>query len=180
VPVDRFYVARFLERRRRDIRGRVLEIGGGGWARAAGRSATRVDVRDVSHIPVESYDCVICAQALGTVDDVRTTVAAFHRVLAPGGTLLIAAAGCNGTPPASDELWRLTRSSLRRLLEDTFPSAAVTVTSCGTRASALALLHGHAVDTLTDDELDAPGEPMEVVLLGRAVKRAPANGGHRG
>jgi glycosyltransferase involved in cell wall biosynthesis len=172
VPVDRFYVDRFLASRRRDIRGRVLEIGGHGHVRGTGRPVTELDVPGVSRSPAGVYDCVICVHALTAGDDLRAGLVDLHRVLAPGGTLLITLAGCNGTPPG-------TTSSLRRLLEEAFPPSAVTVKSCGTRASALALSQGRCAETLSDDELDSRDGHVQVVVLGRAVKRAPANGGRR-
>src|SRR5437773_2644889 len=45
-PIDRFYIERFLDEHRRDIRGRVLEIRDNAYTRCFGRDVVHSDVLD--------------------------------------------------------------------------------------------------------------------------------------
>src|SRR6185503_9917132 len=46
-PIDRYYIERFLDRRRGDVRGRVLEIKDDAYTRRYGSGVERADVLDV-------------------------------------------------------------------------------------------------------------------------------------
>ncbi len=104
-PIDRYYIDRFIEANRALIRGRVLEIKDLEYTSKFGKGVTQADVLDVnrentaatvlddirslSTIPDESYDCFIITQVLQYVDDLPAAARAIHRVLRPGGAALI-------------------------------------------------------------------------------------------
>src|SRR6266571_8058901 len=48
-PIDRYYIEKFLERHRADIRGRVLEVGDAAYTRRFG--GERVTRSDILHTP---------------------------------------------------------------------------------------------------------------------------------
>lgn len=122
LPVDRYYIARFLERFAAAdgytggvICGRILEIGGRTYADAyrptSGEPAarTRVDVlhendanpdativgdlADPRTLPADTFDCIICTQVLPVIWDVPAALRALHAALRPGGTLLATVPG---------------------------------------------------------------------------------------
>jgi SAM-dependent methyltransferase len=192
-PIDRHYIDSFLLDHSGDVRGRVLEIGDDDYTRRfGGEHVQRSDVldaaadnprativADLANAPeVESgaFDCVICTQTLLLVYDFRAAIATLERVLAPGGVLLVTVPGvsriCRPEADAWGDWWRFTSWSLRRLLEEAFPSGTVEVRSYGNVLTAAAMLYGIAAEELAEGELEAHDPDFEVTVAGRAVKRA--------
>ncbi len=97
----------------------------------------------VEQLPIEdaSFDVVLCAQVLEHVDDPSAAARELHRVLAPGGRLLLSTHGAMVFHPAPVDHWRWTHTGLARLLETEADWASVTVTpGCGTTASLTMLI----------------------------------------
>jgi SAM-dependent methyltransferase len=80
-----------------------------------------------------SFDVVLCTQVLEHDPEPQRTVAEAHRVLSPGGTLLLSTHGVWFKHGEAD-YWRWTDAGLRRLMRS-FP--AVEVYNCGGQYSAL-------------------------------------------
>lgn len=190
-PVDRHYIENFLARNAGDIRGRVLEIGDDTYTRRfGGARVERADILHVSegnpratfvgdlakgeHLPSAAFDCLVLTQTLQFVYDVPAALRTTHRVLKPGGTLLLTVPGISQT---SDEQWRdtwywsFTRASLRRLFEDAFPGGEVRIESHGNVLVASAFLYGLAATELRPEELEANDPDYPLLLAVRAVKR---------
>ncbi len=104
-PIDRYYIAAFLERHRLDLKGHVLEVKDAAYTRMFG--GQRIHASDVLDIdgnnPVATiiadlagpdgigrarYDCFILTQTLGLIYDVRAAIANAATALKPGGVLL--------------------------------------------------------------------------------------------
>jgi SAM-dependent methyltransferase len=190
--VDRYYVKQFLSAWSADVRGRVLEMMDDGYTREFG--AMRVTRSDVLHsvagnprativadlttensIPDEIFDCVICTQTLQFIYDFRAALRELHRILRPGGVLLLTAHGTSriGRRVGIDawgEYWRFTSQSMRRLLTETFPATDATIEVYGNVLTAVANLHCLAAQELTRAELDFRDPNYEVLLAVRAVK----------
>ena len=113
LPVDRYYIERFLARCASDIRGRVLEIEDDMYTRRFG--GERVTARDIlhvndenerativgdlagaDHIPSDRFDCVILTQTLHIIYDTRAVLQTLNRILRPGGVLLATFPGFRG------------------------------------------------------------------------------------
>ena len=196
--IDRHYIEEFLSRHGKwDIRGHVLEFGGGEYCRLFGRSAggrdgggvrdldvidleagkevTIVgDVTDPEVLPADTYDCVICTEVLMLVYDVRAALENIHRAMRSGGVLLITVGGiqqiCTPEIDRHGDYWRFTSLSMRRLLEEVFPSDQVTVEAYGNVLSASAFLYGLAAEELSRGDLDLRDSQYEVTIAARAVK----------
>ena len=189
-PIDRYYIERFLEQHRADIRGRVLEVREPlystrfGGAAVVGRDvvdrdsanplATIVaDLRGAHAIADATYDCIILTQTLQLVDDMPAVVAECARMLRPGGVLLATApsvirvddeAGVDG------DFWRLTEASGRKLLADIFRIDAFEVTAYGNVKACTAFLHGLSVEEMSVADLDHADSAFPLVVAMRAVK----------
>ena len=202
--IDRHYIEDFLGRYGRqgdldgDIRGKVLEIGGGEYCERFGRrsdagrpggvesldildiepsnpAATIVgDLTDGDTLRPDTYDCVICTEVLMLIYDVRTALANLHRAMRPGGVLLVTVGGvqqiCTPEIDRHGDYWRFTSLSMRRLLEEVFPSDQVTVEAFGNVLSASAYLYGLAAEELSRGDLDLRDSQYEVTIAARAVK----------
>jgi SAM-dependent methyltransferase len=184
-----------------DIRGSVLEVGDEKYTRRFGNfhegpgdappgCVTSLDVlhADDSNpvatvvgdlvsgdgIPSDAYDCVICTQTLLVIYDVHAAVRNLHRMLKPGGVLLLTVPGisqlCRPDMDLWGDYWRFTSLAVRRMLEEVFPAENVTVESHGNVRVATAYLYGLAVEDLRPQTLDLHDPDYEVVITGRAVK----------
>ena len=190
--IDRYYIERFLGDNADAIAGRAMELGdafyigkfGGGKVTkvevlhvvAGNPEATIVaDLTDAPQIPDNSMDCVIFTQSLQMIDDMKAALSTLHRILKPGGTLLLTTAGIAkvGRRLGRDdwgEYWRLTAQGAEALMVETFPGATTTVTAYGNVLAATAFLQGLAAEELTMAELDFLDPDFEVIVGIRATK----------
>lgn len=189
--IDRYYVEKFLDKNSECIKGRVLELSDNDYTlRYGGNKVTKSDILDVrpdhaaativadltspEGIPADSFDCVILTQVLNFIYDIHSAVETVHRILKPGGCVLVSVPGI--APLSPDEMeycgdyWRFTRLSLKRLFEDVFQGGTVTVESHGNVLAAVAFMHGLAVEELKPEELDFQDPFIEVSVLLKAVK----------
>jgi SAM-dependent methyltransferase len=190
-PIDRWYIERFLQHHAADIHGHVLEIGGGDYARRfGGASATRIDVlhvesgqpgttvvadlADAPHLESNAFDCIIATQTLQHIYQVRGAIATLHRVLTPGGVLLMTVPGISQISRFDMErwgdYWRFTTLSMQRLCQEVFAPANVTVESAGNVLAAAAFLHGLASAELNLDELTSHDRDYQLLITVRAIK----------
>lgn len=196
LPIDRYYIEKFLDAHREPIRGHVLEIGDDEYTRRFG--ADRVSRSEVLHvsegnpkatlvadltsadgIASDGFDCIIFTQTLQFIFDHRAALATLHRMLKPGATLLATVPGITKIPQDQwGELcaWSYTRYSAQRLFAEVFPSSSLHVESKGNVLAATAFLHGIATSELSSDELEH-FDPLYPVLISiRATKAGASNG----
>jgi glycosyltransferase involved in cell wall biosynthesis len=190
LPIDRYYLERFLDRQSNDIRGRVLEIGDNFYTQKFG--GDRVTKSDVLHvkegnpqativgdlsnaelIPSDTFDCLVLTQTLHLIYDVRAALQTIYRILKPGGTVLITFPGI--TQISEDEwkecwYWSFTALSAQRLFEEVFPKDNLKVEAAGNVLAATSFLQGLATEELKQEELDYFDPAYPVLLAVRAVK----------
>lgn len=125
-------------------------------------------------LPADTFDCIICTQVLLVVYDFRAVLRTLHRALAPGGVLLMTNPGisriCRPDIDLWGDYWRFTSLSIRRLLEELFPSENVQVDAYGNVLVAAASLYGLASSELRREELDLRDHDYELIIGSRAVK----------
>ena len=191
LPIDRYYIERFLLTYASDIQGHVLEIAEDHYTRKFG--GNRVTKSDVLHvcegnpiativadltcadqIPSDSFDCVIFTQTLQVIYDVRAAIRTIYRILKPGGVLLATSHGiCRIDRHDMDrwgEYWRLSSLSARLLFEEVFPVENIKVRTHGNVLAAILFLHGLAAEELTKQELDYHDPDFELLITIKAVK----------
>lgn len=190
--IGRYYTEEcFLPQWANDIQGHVMEIADSRYTtRFGGTKVVKSDilhappgtdaatlVADLTcapHIPSNTYDCVILTFTLQFVYDVKSVLKTLHRILKPGGILLIAVPGISHIARYDDdhwgEYWRFTSRSLRLLLGELFAQEAITVQSYGNVLTALASLHGLVSNELKSHELNHRDRDYEVIVTARAVK----------
>lgn len=189
-PVDRYYIERFLRNHAELIRGDGLEIGEDRYLSEIGGSRlTSVttlqlaepgpgrlvgDLTEPETLPEGVFDCFICTQTLNFVFDVRTALHSCHRVLKPGGHLLLTVAGTSQISRYDadrwGDYWRFTPQGLSRLAQDVF-GAEGAVSGWGNVLSATSLFHGIVAEELEPEELDEVGTDYPVVISFVGAKR---------
>jgi SAM-dependent methyltransferase len=190
LAIDRYYIESFLARHGCDLRGRALEIEEN---RYTGRfsqggliacdvlhvsegnpNATIVgDLSDAPHIPSEAFDCAVITQTLQLIYNVRGAVQTLHRILKPGGVLLVTVPGITRISHeewAESWFWLFTSASAKRVFGEFFGAANVEVESHGNVLAAISFLHGLARDEFRPEELDYHDPDYEVIITIRAVK----------
>lgn len=198
--IDRYYIEKFLEERKADIFGRVLEVQSPQYSERFGNGRiTQLDVIDLAaenprstitadlskcpEIADGSFDCVICTQTLLLIFKCEDAVRELHRILKPGGVALVTLPGvakiCKPEEigGVGQDYWRFTSHSARRLFAQQFGEGNMEVVPYGNVLSAVAFLHGLVVPELTAEELDYRDPEYEVIVGVRARKAPePANG----
>jgi len=191
-PVDRYYIKKFLEQESESIRGRVLEIGENTYTRKYGSDkVTKIDVLHVDesneaatffgdlsnapHIPDNTFDCFVLLQTLHLIYDFKKALRTCHRILKPGGTLLVTVPGI--TPIDYEEwgstwYWSFTDMAMKKIMAETFPEGTIEVNNYGNVLAASAFLYGMSEKELTKEQLDTHDPNMQVTVTVKAVKKA--------
>jgi SAM-dependent methyltransferase len=187
--IDRYYIEEFLHANAGDIRGDVLEIGDNVYTRRFGDHVSKSDVLHVKgnahttivadltnapQISTNSFDTIICTQTFQFIYDIPAAIHTLHRIVKPGGRILVTVPGIAQVSPYDmqswGEYWRFTNVSLRRLFETAFSSDNIQVQTKGNVLTAVALLENIAAEELTLEELAHVDAQYQVMLLARAVK----------
>ncbi len=189
-PVDRYYIENFLHKYSPDIKGRVLEIGDNeyttrfGDAKVDKSEILHVDennakanyIADLSNAPVlpdNNFDCIILTQTLHLIYDFKGAIQTCHRVLKPGGVLLMTSPGITLIDHGEwndSWLWSFTRNSIQRILAENFPSSFSEVKSHGNLFVATAFLYGMGLPEVSKEKMDFHDPHYEVIITARAVK----------
>jgi SAM-dependent methyltransferase len=194
-PIERYYIEKFLNRHRGDVRGRCLEMGDATYINKFGDDrVTQIDVMHVvagnpaativadltsaSHVPSDTFDCIIFTQSLQMIYDMHAALQHLHRILKPGGVLLLTSHGISkiGRRLGRDgwgEYWRITTQSAERLFSDTFPGADIDVGSYGNVLTSCCCLHGIVAEEVSSEDLDINDPDFEVIVTIRARKGGP-------
>jgi SAM-dependent methyltransferase len=189
MPIDRYYIEAFLNRNRYDIKGRVLEIRDSTYTRRFGDSCVTVsevldidaknpkatliaDLAAAADVPSDLFDCIICTQTLQMIYDVRSAVSHLHRMLRPGGVLLVTTHGMSmlDSGQSYHEYWRFTAASASKLFAEFFPTENVEVESHGNVFALLTFLEGLALEEVSTKDLDYHDPPYELLITIRAMK----------
>lgn len=190
-PVDRRYIAEFLERNAADIRGRVLEVKDPGYTRRfGGERVTRIDVVDIDpanrqadliadlqhapQIPDGTYDCIVLTQVLPVIFDVPAAVATLYRLLTPGGVLLLTVPGPFSPCFQGDEFerffWAFYPATIRRLLGRWFASEKLSIEARGNLATCSAFIAGLSQQDLSPADYDGDADCYPLIVTARAVR----------
>jgi SAM-dependent methyltransferase len=147
--------------RAQDVAGqRVLDVGAGDRPyRELFPDAVAFDLPGNPHaelhgqidaIPVEdaSFDVALCLQVLEHVPEPAAAVHELHRVVRPGGRVLLSTHGVYPFHPNPDDLWRWTSQGLERLFFTNGEWESVSVRPGAGTALTLAMLNAHILDLL--------------------------------
>jgi SAM-dependent methyltransferase len=185
-----YYICQFLREFTPDIRGHCLEFLNDRYIRQFGGAAvTKVDILHIddsnplatlvgdltkpNDFPSDRFDCIICTHVLHVILELDRAVAELHRMLKPGGVLLVAVPSVSMCDPVWGELWRFTAVGLRQGLAKAFGLEQVAVRAYGNSLTAAGQLRGLTAEEFTSTELNTHDDRFAVEICARAVKRAP-------
>ena len=116
------------------------------------------DLTTADHIPSNSFDCIILTQTLQLIYDVHAAVATVYRILKQGGVALVTVPSITKVSGYDQErwghYWNFTTQSAQRLFEEHFPATNIQVVAYGNVLTAVAFLHGLAIEELSRKDLD--------------------------
>ena len=184
LPVDRYYIERFLQLHAADIKGRVLEVKDSGYSRRFGGDRLReVAVIDVDPgnsqativgdlarretLPNRQFDCIVLTQTLHIVYEIEEALRNVTDLLAPGGTILcsipaVSRVNYEDGGLESGDYWRLTAAAARELFAKSPRLREVSVETRGNVRVCSAFLYGLAAEELSETDLafDDPWFPL--------------------
>ncbi len=189
--VDRYYIENFLQAESPVIKGRVMEIGDNAYTLlyggdkvtksdvlhvdASNEAATFVgDISDAPQVPDNTFDCLILTQTLHLIYDFKAALRTCHRILKPGGMLLLTVPGI--TPIDRDDwnstwYWSFTDKVMKLLMAETFPGGESEVQSFGNVYSATAFLYGMGLPEVEKEKLDINDPYLQVIVTVKAQKK---------
>lgn len=186
-PIHRYYLEQFVREFAGDIRGRCLEFQDATYS--SGFGGGRVTELDILHIddsvpeatlvadltadndiPGDRFDCIICTHVLEVVTDPDRFVSELHRLLKPGGVLLLAVPHILYDTTVCGELWRFTPRGLRSLLVKRFREEDIEIRAYGNSLAAAADIRGLAAREFRRKELEISDPRFVIEVCARVVK----------
>jgi SAM-dependent methyltransferase len=131
---DRYFLKEQIKKHSAKISGMMLDAGSGRYGRYDGvlKFERRISlsndpagepdlIANLSKIPLadNSIDSILCTQVLGDVYEPLIVLAELHRVLKPGGYLLLSESLLGELHDEPNDFWRFTSHSLKYLLTKT-------------------------------------------------------------
>lgn len=188
-PIHRYYLEQFLEDASSDIRGRCLEFQEDSYTTRFGRdrvlkldilnkepnlphTTILADLSKDNNVPSDSFDCIICTYVLHVIFEHEKAVSGLHRILKPGGVLLIGVPNITIHYQQYPELWRFTTCGLHASLSKYFSAANIATRSYGNSLTAAGELRGLACNDFAKHELDFNDPRYALLVCARAVKSA--------
>ncbi len=190
IPIDRYYIEKFLEKNKTDIRGRVLEIKDRDYAKRFGghkvtcsdvldidrsnKSATIcADLRDTNVLPKERYDCIILTQTLQYIDNYQVVIKNLHYMLKKNGVLLCSFPSISRIDSDIGEegdFWRFTKASARYIFKKHFADNKLQIQAYGNIFINICFLEGISVQEIKAQELDYYDKYFPLIICVRAAK----------
>ena len=191
-PIDRYYIEQFLKKNAGDIKGHALEVKDDSYLnRFGGSQVIKKDILDIDsgnrlatviadlsqaqNIPDNSYDCIILTQVLQYIYDVRSTIKHLHRILKPGGILLLTVPGVSHfvyKVYSNIWCWCFSKYSVHKLLKEAFIENNIKIETYGNVLVASSFLYGIGANELKKEEYDYTDPDYQVIIAARAVKSA--------
>jgi glycosyltransferase involved in cell wall biosynthesis len=187
LPTHRYYLEQFMQEFASNIRGHCLEFQDDAYTTRFGSSAvTKLDIIHVddsnpdatviadltkpNDIPSNFFDCIICTHTLHVIFELDKAVSELHRILKPGGVLLVAVPHVSMCDPGWHEVWRFTPEGLHLVLAKTFGKENVTIRAYGNSLIAAGQIRGVVSHEFTKAELDYHDPRFAVEVCARALK----------
>lgn len=184
MPIDRYYIEKFLNENKECIKGNVLEIAESTYSKKFGKNvesfevlhftnenpnATIIgDLTKMDSLPHGEIDCFICTQTFQFIYNFKDAIYGAHHVLRDGGILLATVAGISQISRYDmdrwGDYWRFTSLSALKCFEEVFGRGHVKVECHGNVLSAIAFLEGISTEELLPEEMNFKDDNFQVLL----------------
>jgi SAM-dependent methyltransferase len=186
-PIHRYYLEEFIGNHRYDIKGHCLEFQDSFYASRYGDGMiTELDIIHLDDsapeativadltcengIPGDTFDCIICTHVLEMVTDPERFVAELHRILKPGGILLLAVPHLLYDTNRCGELWRFTPLGLKTLLLKSFKPEHIAIAGYGNSLVAAGDIRGLPARRYSRRELERYDSKFTIEVCARVIK----------
>jgi SAM-dependent methyltransferase len=186
-PIDRFYIEKFLENNKKYVSGTCLEIHDNKYTKFFGQERVlksdvldidphndqaniHADLRNLSDVKNNYYDCIILTQTLGMIDDYEAVIRECHRILKNRGVLLLTVSALGPIYEISQSYWRFTTMSMKYVLNKFFDQRNVHVQSFGNVLAGQCFWVGLAQEDLAQHELEYNDPHFPVIVAACAKK----------
>jgi SAM-dependent methyltransferase len=187
LPIDRYFIEKFLRSHSGDIRGHCLEVMNNAYVkRFGGNNVSSCEVLDINSnnphativgdltdpetLGMGRFDCFVMTQTLPVIFDVHAAVRNAYQAVKPGGVLLLTAPALCRFSPHPEDHWRLTVTSLKRLLELNTGTKNIEMSQYGNLVCSLGFLIGAAAEELEPGELDHEDERFPIIVAARVQR----------
>ena len=191
MPIDRYYIEKFLSSNKADIKGEALEIAEDTYIQKYGTSSVKSNILHYDNsnpkatligdlcksdtIPENKFDCFICTQTYNFIYDFQKAIEGSYRLLKTDGVLLATVASMSPISKYDAErwgdFWRFTPQSSKRMMQACFKEENISVFAYGNSAAAALFMKGYAQEDLKGEvDLDANDELFPLIIGIRAKK----------
>lgn len=185
ISAHRVYLDWFLQKFAADIKGHCLEFQDDTYTSRFRDRITKLDILNKDYIPnatiiadltqpnnlpSNTYDCIICTYVLHIIAEPEKIISELHRLLKPGGVLLIAVPNITINYPDYPEYWRFTARGLHYLLAKYFLTEQIAVQTYGNSPVAAGELRGMVAFDFTKAKLEYNDPRFSLIVCARAVK----------
>ena len=187
-PIDRYYIEQFLQQQRKDIHGRVLEVGNRNYTQRHGSDVEHCDVLDnnpenpqetllvdmenAETLPSSQYDCSVLTQVLQFVLHLRPCLEQLHQSMRFRGVMLATVPCVSRLDLAYREgkdYWHFTAAACKLPFGEVFGADQASVYPYGNFLVSIAFLAGVATEELSQRELVVKDETFQFLVAIKAV-----------
>lgn len=188
-PIDRYYIEKFLEKNKGNIKGNCLEVLNNLYTTKFGQNITKSDILDIDtqnkkatiigdlrnlkNIYDNTYDCILLTQVLQFIDDYDAAIRECKRILKRNGALLvtlpcISRIDCRAK--VDGDFWRFTKAGAQYIFRKYFENTSLEIIAYGNCFSGLAFWVGMGQDDVRESRLDYFDENFPVLICIKAIK----------
>lgn len=189
-PLDRYYVEKFLGQHKESVKGSCLEVLNNPYTlKYGGEKVTKSDILDIEEtnreatiiddlrhltkIADNTYDCIILTQVLQFIDDLDAAISECHRILKDNGVLLVtlpSVSRIDCSSGISGDYWRFTTASAKYLFEKKFKPEKIYIHSQGNARAGIYFYAGLSQEDTSAKVLDANDPNFPLIVTVKATK----------
>lgn len=190
VPIDRYYIEKFLDENKSKIEGILLEVADSKYSKRFGNNVVSYEVLHIEKsdratligdlskpetLPENLADCFICTQVFNFIYEFKKAIEGSHKMLKPGGVLLATVGGISQISRFDADrwghFWSFYPQGIESTMKEVFGMENVKLSVYGNSLSAISFLKGLSTEDLTKNELDFIDIDYPITIALVAIKK---------